>query len=240
MSLFPARLVFLAFIGLAGYITYNALYLQKPGPGLAAALDRVDASAQTQPAHPRLTHMAEVSKSAGPAHARVAVGPKVTGSLSRPPVQEASSALITALQRELDQRGYDAGGDTGIMTPKTHHAIVAYQKDHGLRATGEPSNDLLRRVVLGETLDELAESATPASVSMPHAMIKSVQKVLADLGYAPGPIDGVMGGQTKQAIIAFQRDRRMAQTGRISPKLLQEMERVSGERFAGGSRSRYQ
>ncbi len=30
MSLFPARFVFLAFIGLTGGIIYNALYLQDP------------------------------------------------------------------------------------------------------------------------------------------------------------------------------------------------------------------
>jgi peptidoglycan hydrolase-like protein with peptidoglycan-binding domain len=58
--------------------------------------------------------------------------------------------------------------------------------------------------------------------------VKAVQKVLADLGYAPGPVDGAMGEATKRAIVAFQRDRKIAQSGRITPALLAELKRVTG------------
>ncbi len=44
-----------------------------------------------------------------------------------------------------------------------------------------------------------------------------------------------MGQNTADAIRQFQKDRKLAETGEISPTLLQEMERVSGRRFAGGS-----
>ncbi len=52
--------------------------------------------------------------------------------------------------------------------------------------------------------------------------------VLADLGYAPGPVDGAWGPATAHAITAFQHDRKMAETGRITPELLRELKRVTG------------
>ena len=48
--------------------------------------------------------------------------------------------------------------------------------------------------------------------------MKAVQQILADLGYAPGPVDGALGGATTRAISAFQRDRKIAETGRISAR----------------------
>jgi peptidoglycan hydrolase-like protein with peptidoglycan-binding domain len=37
-----------------------------------------------------------------------------------------------------------------------------------------------------------------------------------------------MGEATKRAIVAFQRDRKIAQSGRITPALLAELKRVTG------------
>jgi len=53
-------------------------------------------------------------------------------------------------------------------------------------------------------------------------------QILADLGYSPGAIDGTMGDATSSAISAFQHDRKVAQTGTITPELLDELERVTG------------
>ena len=43
---------------------------------------------------------------------------------------------ITAAQRALNQLGYDAGNADGIGGPATRHAILAFQKDHGLTENG--------------------------------------------------------------------------------------------------------
>ena len=37
-------------------------------------------------------------------------------------------------------------------------------------------------------------------------MVRSVQRALRDRGYDPGPIDNVMGSQTKAALTKYQRD----------------------------------
>ena len=48
-----------------------------------------------------------------------------------------------ALQRRLTQRGFDTGGADGVIGSRTTAAIEAFQRDQGLPATGEPSQQLL-------------------------------------------------------------------------------------------------
>lgn len=43
--------------------------------------------------------------------------------------------------------------------------------------------------------------------------VRLVQSLLAKIGYSPGPIDGVFGQQTQQAVIAFQRDNGLTPDG---------------------------
>jgi peptidoglycan hydrolase-like protein with peptidoglycan-binding domain len=58
--------------------------------------------------------------------------------------------------------------------------------------------------------------------------VKAVQQILTGLGYDPGPVDGKLGGATSRAISTFQRDRKIPDSGRITPELLREMKRVTG------------
>ncbi len=51
-----------------------------------------------------------------------------------------------ALQTKLTARGYDTGGTSGVIGPKSRAAITAYQKDAGLSVTGTPSPGLLARL----------------------------------------------------------------------------------------------
>jgi peptidoglycan hydrolase-like protein with peptidoglycan-binding domain len=238
MSLLPARLVFVAFIGLCGLITYNALYLQDVRGGAG----RVSAeSEETTPKQPDKSSQQTKTAAAPEAQADGTVtGTAPADAPANAPVQEASSALVTAVQRELSVRGYDVGDGDGILTPETEQAIRQYELSQGLVETGTPSDELLRHIVLGESLGDLGMATAPGApaggnAAAPGDMVKAVQQTLADLGYAPGPVDGMMGQNTADAIRQFQKDRKLAETGEISPTLLQEMERVSGRRFAGGS-----
>ena len=51
-------------------------------------------------------------------------------------------------------------------------------------------------------------------------LVSRTQALLASLGYNAGPADGVMGPQTTTAIRDFERSAGMAETGKITPKLL--------------------
>jgi peptidoglycan hydrolase-like protein with peptidoglycan-binding domain len=180
----------------------------------------------------------------GPIRVNTPPAPKpaaVTVDLPPLPAKAPPQQLVTAIQRELAVRGYSRGLADGILGDETRRAIAAFEKEHGLPITGAPSDDLLRRILLGEAVTPAASTGSVASAPRPksvppasdEATVKQVQEILADLGYAPGPVDGAMGDETQRAVSAFQRDRKIAQNGRITPELLREIKRVTGRDLAG-------
>ncbi|MBU2979342.1 peptidoglycan-binding domain-containing protein [Alteromonas sp. C1M14] len=57
-------------------------------------------------------------------------------------------------------------------------------------------------------------------------LILETQQQLARLGYNPGPLDGLMGKKTRQAIMAFQRQYKKTVDGKASTKLLQQLKSI--------------
>jgi peptidoglycan hydrolase-like protein with peptidoglycan-binding domain len=221
MGVVSARLAFLAFLGLTGAIIYNALYLQGHGA--------------TMSSNPGATH---VSLSDSPSIVPLPTPNPQAATSEVAKVEKAQTEpveLVRDIQTELKARGYNAGEADGKMRGDTKAAISAYEKAEGLPVTGEPSDQLLARLLLGQPSKSAATTGSVAptpQVARPAAVdntVKSLQQVLADLGYDPGPADGAMGATTKTAIEAFQRDRKLAQDGRITPSLLREIKRVTGK-----------
>jgi peptidoglycan hydrolase-like protein with peptidoglycan-binding domain len=239
MGVVIARLVFLAFVALTGTIIYNALYLQdQHGPAAISASQPPKVIASTT-SSPRVS--AAPAARVGPVEA-AKLPPVSTDLPSRPPEAEGGTPelLIKAIQRELSTRGYDVGPADGKLNDKTRAAISAYERREGLPVTGTASDDLLRHILLGDSVSPAAAatgSVAPGGdatatakgkLDTPNSSVKAVQQVLADLGYAPGPVDGAMGASTTHAIRAFQHDRKLRKTGRITPELLRELKRVTG------------
>lgn len=226
MSIVTARLAFLAFLGLTATIIYNALYLQEHSPRAAAGAMFVS----------EVVGNSQIIKIAPPDEVPppVAVAPVSADLPPLPPDTAESQLVVRAVQRELSARGYDVGPVDGNLSDKTRAAIAAFQRSKSLVVTGQPSDELLRQILLG---DSVAPAATTGSVAAPDSIaakaaeqgsVQKVQQTLADLGYAPGPIDGAWGENTSSAISAFQRDRNLPETGQITPALLNEFKRVTG------------
>lgn len=53
--------------------------------------------------------------------------------------------------------------------------------------------------------------------------IRKAQDLLSKLGYEPGPIDGLMGRKTRKAIVNFQQDFGLPETGEVDDKLLNQL-----------------
>lgn len=73
-----------------------------------------------------------------------------------------------------------------------------------------------------------AQTATPPvslvqSTLIGREEIAEAQQILSELGYEPGPVDGLMGPNAKRAIQQFQRDQRVAVDGVASPQLLEQL-----------------
>jgi localization factor PodJL len=63
---------------------------------------------------------------------------------------------------------------------------------------------------------------TTASVDVKKA-VQNIQLILNKNGYTAGAADGVMGGQTKQAIMAFQADNDLPRTGEVDNRLVEAL-----------------
>jgi peptidoglycan hydrolase-like protein with peptidoglycan-binding domain len=53
--------------------------------------------------------------------------------------------------------------------------------------------------------------------------IRKAQEALKNQGHDPGPIDGVMGPQTRQALTAFQSSNGLRQTGMLDAETKQKL-----------------
>ena len=62
----------------------------------------------------------------------------------------------------------------------------------------------------------------------PVESVRGVQARLANLGYEPGPVDGIMGPLTRAAVRRFQGDHDLQVDGIAGPKTQAELERVYG------------
>lgn len=70
----------------------------------------------------------------------------------------------------------------------------------------------------GATAHEVIEQAI-------HALnVLKAQAMLSRLGYEPGSVDGLLGPQTRRAIISFQNRNRLLRDGEVTPNLLSALE----------------
>jgi hypothetical protein len=55
----------------------------------------------------------------------------------------------------------------------------------------------------------------PRASAADHGDVKKVQETLRDKGYDPGPADGVLGAQTREAISQYQKSENLTVTGHL-------------------------
>lgn len=231
------KLVTITFFGLSAALLINLLSLQPTSSVRLAGRGSDRAST------PSLTVAAE-SDSDG--KGRVRVAPREAASERKPGLAPARTInlatseptasagdgpeTIRAVQRELQARGYEAGTVDGVPGLVTRAAVLAYEFDHGLSLSAEPSERLLKQILLGES----QPSANPGSGNGEHTaqaeqVIRTVQQSLANVGYAVGKTDGRMGEETVRAIREFETDQGMPETGRVSGHLVARLARLAGQ-----------
>ena len=140
--------------------------------------------------------------------------------------------VVESVQRELAAAGYYKGMVDGVIGRKTRQAISAYQTAVGLEPNGRATPDLAEHIRFTREVSEASLftgtiQADPDAES--RAAIRRVQTGLAELAYSPGEINGELTRQTRNAILEFQRDRRMEETGDISEELVAELGKMSGQ-----------
>jgi len=140
--------------------------------------------------------------------------------------------IVEAVQRELLSAGYYKGPVDGVNGRKTRQAIAAYQQAMGLDADGKPTSDLAEHIRFTREVSEASlftGTVAAAPDAEQRAAIRRVQTGLADLAYSPGEINGELTSETRNAILAFQRDHQMPETGEVSDALIAELAKVGGQ-----------
>jgi len=203
----------------AGAILINALYRQ-PGPHPAPIFS----------IKPRPVASTEPAGGVVPAMPR----PRPDSLMAKPEAAARSRADITTdIQRELSRRVLYDGPVDGMIGPKTDSAIRDFETSAKLKATGEPTEELLRTLIRAPAKSEAVapKAARPdpiAELIAPAPRVTAVQRALNDYGYGPVKITGNYGAETIAAIQKFERDRKLPVTGQISPRLLRELAALTG------------
>jgi peptidoglycan hydrolase-like protein with peptidoglycan-binding domain len=247
-----ARTALFTFLLVTVGVAFNALYLQtKPAVSGRAAAERPppppapDRGRQTaktaktaEAGDAGLTALIEAN--AEPRPLRIARFAPDTSKIDQLPAstnQEAGAETIRAIQRELKLRGYGPIAGDGTMGLSTRAAIMAFEHDQGLALSGEASEPLLRRILLGAAEPSVAggsgasgTGAGKVGSAQAEQVIRSVQQSLAALGYQPGRADGRLGEDTVKAIRDFEMDRGLVPRGRVSAELVTRLSEAPASR----------
>jgi len=120
---------------------------------------------------------------------------------------------IEDIQTQLEARGYRAGPPTREMIPQLQAAIRRYQRDAGLPVDGIASPALQNHL-------RYVRAAPPArSTPARDPQVAAAQEELARLGFYRGPIDGLAGPQTRDAVAAFTGGRQTQVDGALMAEL---------------------
>ena len=144
-------------------------------------------------------------------------------SINRPILRiGARGDAVRELQTLLTSWGYRLGSIDGIFGPQTQNAVLAFQRDHGLSADGIVGPITWGALLNGNTAPPPPPPLPP--VNRPTLRIGArgedvmvLQLQLHFWLFLPGPIDGMFGPLTQNAVMAFQRDRRLTVDGIVGP-----------------------
>ena len=91
---------------------------------------------------------------------------------------------------------------------------------------------------LGSSKDQSSTAGAPARHAAPpppaqdRRLVAGTQSGLRDMGYDPGPVDGILGPRTRAAIRAYQKDHRLPVDERPTPALALHIEAQLGNQVA--------
>jgi peptidoglycan hydrolase-like protein with peptidoglycan-binding domain len=144
---------------------------------------------------------------------------------------------IVDLQWQLAVHGYDPGPADGIVGARTRAAIRDYQRDANLAVDGIASRGVLDHLRFADPPVRSARATGTGSDASPtlyrpdgieRVYVVTAQQELAARSYRVGPIDGIVGPRTREAIRRYQRTHGLPVDGRVSLALVNHLRLVGG------------
>lgn len=145
-----------------------------------------------------------------------------------------SEEASTALSQLSKRLGYDEARINEIYTTHTPKTVANDAKKQDTPAKiikSTAKQNLNPEDFVAPSVDNNATTGTKAQkeVDRKSSLILNVQKELIDLGYHPGPANGVPDLKTEDAIRAYQSAHNMSQDGSVSDFLLKRLQEARNE-----------
>ncbi|NLV16662.1 MAG: hypothetical protein GXY50_05600 [Syntrophomonadaceae bacterium] len=125
-------------------------------------------------------------------------------------------SAVSQMQKDLTDLGFDTYGVDGWFGPKTYEAVVDFQRFQKLRQDGVFGP--ITKAALNAVLKEV-NSAPRGSLTLGSrgSAVSQMQKDLTGLGFNTYGVDGWFGPKTYDAVVNFQKSRKLIQDGVFGP-----------------------
>lgn len=133
---------------------------------------------------------------------------------------------VVDLRRRLARLGFPSTeDDSGVFGPATQAAVLAFQRERGIRTDGICGRFTWAAIVEAgfELGDRLLYRRAPM---LQGDDVAELQRRLSALGFDPGGVDGIFGDQTVVALAEFQRNVGLVPDGICGPSTLNELSRL--------------
>lgn len=139
----------------------------------------------------------------------------------------AYDARVERAQRRLNELGYDAGPSDGLMGSRTRAAIRAYQRDQRLTVSGEIDRQTMRSLRNDGVESDRPQPDTAApTTTASNKLVVDTQVELRRRGYPVPVVNGTLDSETRDAIMAFQKNENLLVTGEASDLLLERIKAI--------------
>ncbi|MBD2176741.1 peptidoglycan-binding protein [Pseudanabaena sp. FACHB-1998] len=135
------------------------------------------------------------------------------------------SQNVKYVQSLLAKNGFDPGAIDGVAGASTKNAILRAQKTYGLNTDGIAGGQTIAALENGGTSSlEIKDKTALKETAPASSTVMNLQKLLADRGFYNGAVDGIMGNQTRAAIIAAQKAYNLVPDGIAGSQTLAALE----------------
>ena len=132
---------------------------------------------------------------------------------------------VRALQRRLNDLGYDCGSVDGVFGAKTKLAVRYFQDAIGVKQDGVATNAVQQRLFASNAPEYVAYVLLKNGSD--GVRVERLQNRLRELGYLAEPTDGEFGDRTEEAVKLFQKKVGLKQDGLAGVNTLKALYKTS-------------
>lgn len=134
--------------------------------------------------------------------------------------------VVAHVQKHLRAAGFSPKRVDGTWDERTTGVLKQFQKREGLDVTGRVNGETWRELKKA-TLEAKGPTSPAQRMGERSAAVKRSEKILKELGYNPGKVDGLFDRDTQRASRAFERKHDgTGDNGAIGTKQLKSMKRA--------------